>query len=190
MAVNSFVKENHTYQFAETLARYFADCRFVFLVRDPRDVASSWVRTDSIPGGIEKAVDTWVEDQTGTLAVCDVLRREERVFMLRYEDLISQSVEQLNALAHFFELPFTDSIFDFYKHPRTSANAKRIQAWKNIGRPIMPTTAASSKVYCPILKSDMWSCVADGSWRGSDMPSARVAMRYSTPMRWSDCGSI
>jgi hypothetical protein len=136
-AVNSFVKENHTYQFAETLARYFADCRFVFLVRDPRDVASSWVRTDSIPGGVEKAVDTWVEDQTGTLAVCDVLRREERVFMLRYEDLISQPGTQLNALADFFGLPFTDSIFDFYKHPRTSANAERIQAWKNIGRPIM-----------------------------------------------------
>ena len=40
-----FVKENQTHSFARLLLSYFPGCRFVFMVRDPRDVASSWVST-------------------------------------------------------------------------------------------------------------------------------------------------
>jgi hypothetical protein len=136
-AAHSFVKENHTHSFALTLLEYFADCRFVHLVRDPRDVASSWVNAESIPGGVEKATQTWIEDQTGTETIRRSLRPAGRLLRLRYEDLVSQPVPQLTALADFMGVPFHDSALDFYTRPRTIENAERIRAWENIKRPIM-----------------------------------------------------
>ena len=136
-ATQSFVKENHTHLFAPFLSERFPDSRFVHLVRDPRDVASSWLQTGSIPGGVEEAVETWLDDQVGSLAVAVRLSSTGRLFRLRYEDLISRPKPYLTSLANFLDVPFDGSVFDYYKHPRTVANAQRITAWRNIERPIM-----------------------------------------------------
>ncbi len=128
-ASHCFVKENHTHTFAAELLDFFPDCRFVMMVRDPRDVASSWVRTDSIPGGVRKAVDTWQQDQAGALPVFEDLQASGRGLFLRYEDLIARPRQKLQTLAAFMGIPFDESVFDFHRDPRTRANAARIRAW-------------------------------------------------------------
>lgn len=142
-AAHSFIKENHTHRFAATLANAYADCRFVMMVRDPRDVASSWLRTDSIPGGVREAVDTWETDQREALPVFEALQTQGRVLFLRYEDLIAEPRSQLEVLADFIGIPFDESVFEFYRNTRTQANAARISAWRNTQRPIMQDNAGS-----------------------------------------------
>lgn len=140
-AQHSFIKENQTYAFVDALLDFYHDCRFVMMVRDPRDVASSWVRTDSIPGGVRKAVDTWHRDQAGALPVYLSLAEAGRALLLRYEDLLAEPGRKLGELAEFLNIPFDPAVFDFYKDDRTRANAARIKAWENTGRPIMRDNA-------------------------------------------------
>jgi hypothetical protein len=139
-AAHSFVKENQTHLFAEALAEHFVDCRFVFMVRDARDVASSWVHTPTIPGGVEEAVRQWCSDQSGMLEVCRRLPAD-RMHRLRYEDLIADPETKLCALAEFFGVRFDPKVYDFYKHPKTIENALRIEAWRNLARPILRNNA-------------------------------------------------
>jgi hypothetical protein len=137
----SFVKENQTHTLATTLLDAYPDARFVMMIRDPRDVAASWVLTDSIAGGVQRAVDVWLKDQSEAEPVYGALHQRGRAARLRYEDLIAAPRRHLEALADFMGVPFDESVFEFYRKPRTRANAERIEAWANIKRPIMHTNA-------------------------------------------------
>jgi hypothetical protein len=132
-----FVKENHTYQFVPFLMASFPACRFVIHVRDPRDVASSWVSTESIPGGVERAVTTWLADQAAAFAVYQQLRDTGRALITRYEDLVTDTEAALRRLVAFMELPYTPVMLDFNQQGRTETNAERIEAWANLRKPVM-----------------------------------------------------
>lgn len=132
-----FVKENQTYSFASFILAHFPDCRLVYLVRDPRDVASSWASTRSLSGGVAEAVDVWVADQSGSLSLFDELRDTGRMVLLRYEDLVNETEQKLQELTRFMEIPYQETMLDFYRQPRTIGNAERIEAWTNLSRPVM-----------------------------------------------------
>lgn len=140
-ASHIFVKENHTYRFAPFLLDHFPECKFVFMVRDPRDVASSWVSTESIPGGVEKAVDTWMVDQSGGLALDQRLRGTDRLLLVRYEDLISDAEQCLQHITSFLGLTYEPQMLEFYQHPRTRMNAEAIHAWANLSKPVVSGNA-------------------------------------------------
>ena len=140
-ASHIFVKENGTYLFAAFLLAHFERCRFVFMVRDPRDVASSWVTTQRIPGSVEKAVDVWGKDQTAAWALYPQLRGSGRILFLRYEDLLTDTETWLESILEFLELSYDMHMLDFHKHPRTTKNADRIEAWANLRRPVIKRNA-------------------------------------------------
>ena len=133
-----FVKENHTASFAPFLLGGFPDCRFVLLVRDPRDVASSWVSTDTIPGGVERATEVWLADQEASLSLYHQLRDTGRITLVRYEDLVGErTVETLRQLTAALGLSYEEGMLDFHRHLRTQRNARRIAAWANLARPVL-----------------------------------------------------
>ena len=136
-ASHIFVKENHTYSFAPFILAHFPNCRLVYLVRDPRDVASSWACTRSLSGGVAEAVDVWVADQSASLSLANQLRDTGRMVLLRYENLVNDTEQTLQKLTGFLNLPYQNSILDFYRQPRTIGNAERIEAWTNLSRPVM-----------------------------------------------------
>lgn len=136
-ASHVFVKENHTYTFAPFLLAHFPGCRFVRMVRDPRDVASSWVSTRSIPGGVAKAVEIWLRDQEGASTLYHQLRDSGRIRLVRYEDLIRDTPRALRRLTEFLDLPYEERMLEFYNERRTVENAERIDAWANLRRPVL-----------------------------------------------------
>jgi hypothetical protein len=76
--------------------------KFVFQVRDPRDYLVSaearrafWAGNKF--GSLRRALEVWREDQLGGLQVLGLLG-PERVFFLRYEDLVSRPREVLEPL--------------------------------------------------------------------------------------------
>ncbi len=136
-----FVKENHTARFAPALREALPGCRFVFMVRDPRDVAASYLTTDGIAGGAERAVDVWCGDQAETR---DLLRQtawQEAVHCLRYEDLLADPLGEVARLTGFLGLEHDPAVMAFYRDPRTRRNAGRIDAWKNLARPVQSGNA-------------------------------------------------
>lgn len=138
-----FVKENHTARFAAALRRAMPGCRFVFMVRDPRDVAASYLATDGIPGGVERAVEVWSADQAETLALLRQPGMQGAVHSLRYEDLLADTPGELTRAAAFLGLQYDPAMLAFNRDGRTRRNAERIDAWKNLAQPVQ--TANSGK---------------------------------------------
>ncbi len=136
-ATHIFVKENHTDRFVSYLRTNFPGCRFVWLVRDPRDVAASWVRTRGIPGGVENAITAWTGDQDGAQRVFDQLKDSGTILRVHYEDLITNTQQTLEKLVSFLDLSYDERMLSFFREPRTAANANRIEAWANLSRPIL-----------------------------------------------------
>ena len=132
-----FVKENHCYSFAPYLLSNFETSRFLVFVRDPRDVVSSWVNTQTIPGGIEKAVDVWIRDQQNAVSLYSQLKGTQRCFAVRYEDVLSETEETLTKILSWMGLDYQEEVLEFHKSSRTQKNAKRIEAWNNLSSGIM-----------------------------------------------------
>ena len=135
-----FVKENHTARFSDILLKEMPGCRFIFMVRDPRDVAASYLKTDGIAGGVARAVDVWHKDQVENLAFLDRCPNAQ-IHSLRYEDLIADPTNTLSEITTFLDLDFDEAMLDFHQNARTKRNAQRIAAWTNTSRPILAQNA-------------------------------------------------
>ncbi len=135
------VKENQTWSFLPFLLAQFPECRLVLLVRDPRDVASSWVQTDAMPGGVAKAVAAWTEDQRGALDAWNRMPEAGRMVQVRYEELLQDPERVLTGLVRHLGLAFEEAMLGFNQNRRTRINAERIEAWANLRRPIMRNNA-------------------------------------------------
>ena len=109
-------REDNAVRWVPFLLAGFADCRFVYLVRDPRDMALSFAQSPSHPGGILAGARRWTKDQTRALEACGYLMDGGRVHLLRYEDLLARTVETLGDLLN---------IHWPYKQPRTARNIRK-----------------------------------------------------------------
>lgn len=136
-ASHLFVKENQTFSFAPFLLSHFPGCRFVWMVRDPRDVASSWILTPGIPGGVGRAVEVWTKDQEGARALYHQMRDSGRILFMRYEELVQDTTRVLRGLTSFLALPYEERMLNFFNERRTALNAERIDAWANLRRPVL-----------------------------------------------------
>jgi Sulfotransferase family len=147
----SFVKENYTYLFLPYLLEHWPKCRFVYMVRDPRDVAASWVKTRAMPGGVKRAVEVWLNDQTQTLDAIAAIKPQRRMVQIRYEDLIENTEQTARTLCKHHGLAYDPAMLNFHQDPLTQKNAKRTQAWENLARPVLSDNAGK---YAHVLTPD------------------------------------
>lgn len=133
----SFVKENYTHMVVAFLLANWPDAKFVFQVRDPRDVAASWVKTTSVVGGVKEAVQTWFNDQTRSMRYYNQMSISGRALQIRYEDLVADTPATTQKLCKHVGVKYDPVMLDYYKDKRTVINAKRIHAWGNLAKPVM-----------------------------------------------------
>ncbi len=147
----SFVKENYTYSIVPFLLANWPDAKFVYQVRDPRDVAASWIQTYEIKGGIREAVEIWQRDQEETLKVFRQLQSCGRALMVRYEDMLADAEGTSRAICAHLGLNCDPAMLEYYKDDRIKRNAAWVSAWENLAKPVL--TGNSGK-YKSILSSD------------------------------------
>ena len=132
-----FVKENRTHAWFWFFAQLFPQARYVYLVRDPRDMALSWRDSGTLPGGISRAALTWKEDQAGWLRLAALLREDGRIHTLRYEELVAAPERELRAICAFLGLPFAPEMLSFHENELTRANAGMVGVWANLAQPVL-----------------------------------------------------
>jgi hypothetical protein len=132
-----FIKENHIYEFFPFLLINFPEAKFVYLIRDPRDMALSWKKNPSHPGGVVKAARQWQKDQQYFLGIYNELRKVGKAHFLRYEELIEAPEEQLKQVLHSLGLSFEAATLEFYRDDLTQINAGRQSAWSNLSKGIL-----------------------------------------------------
>jgi hypothetical protein len=135
------VKENQTARLTPLLLAFFPGARYIFMVRDPRDMALSYKLSSAMPGGVRQGVDLWLRDQRDNLEVYGMLRSTGRIVLTRYEDLLAETESELDRICVFLGLEYSPSMLEFHQHDLTIANAARIGAWRNLARPILQNNA-------------------------------------------------
>lgn len=117
----------------EDIRRQFPSCQFVFLARDPYDVARSWKRRAMDPNdhnwprshGVERAIAVWNSSLSAYRAAAKI--RCEDLFFLRYEAIFSRDTSSLAKLLNTLGLDFHP---DMQRHFEAT-----LAAWEQKKRP-------------------------------------------------------
>ncbi len=130
-------KENHAFRWMPFLLAGFPECRFVYLVRDPRDMALSFRESPSHPGGILAGARRWRDDQAKAVETYGFLLDSGRIHLLRYEDLVGRTEETLKILCTFLGTTFSPDMLEYHQQERTIRQAARLDNWRNLAKPVM-----------------------------------------------------
>ncbi len=135
-----FIKENHSHRFVDHWLSYFPRAKFVFQVRDPRDFylsAKVYRPIVTMYHSPSRTINAWKKDQEQSLRILLALG-PERVFFLRYEDLIANPESNLSKLCEFLGLPFERGMLDFHKNESVKNDSRRREkGWKNLSRKVL-----------------------------------------------------
>ena len=132
-----FLKENRLYQHMPFLLSAFPDCRFVYQVRDPRDMAWSWKCARELRGDVERASRVWLQDQSEGLRVLSQLQPNRQMSWHRYEDLIDDPAGTLSPICEHLGVQYESDMLNFHENSRSKLHAKDSKTWENVSRPIM-----------------------------------------------------
>ena len=129
------VKAHQAGRYADWLTARFPDARFIHLVRDPRDMALSWLDAKGLRGGVVRAARVWAEDQTGFEALTS--RLGPHCIRVRYEDVLSAPEDVLQDLAHHLGREFEAGMLDFHRNVESRTMSGAVDAWRNLQKPLM-----------------------------------------------------
>jgi hypothetical protein len=143
------IKEHQAWRLAPFILKAFPDAKIIAQVRDPRGHAASCKKLGRLytayHGSIQRAVQMWVNDASGALKLMETLG-ESVVRLHRYEDLVNEPRETLEGICKFLDLPWDESMLEFYNAQRAAkkrlSNKYRQNMWANLDRPV---TARSVK---------------------------------------------
>jgi hypothetical protein len=132
-----FIKENQVYEFFPYLAEWFEDSKYVYQVRDPRDVALSWKKNPSHKGGVVNAAYQWKFDQQQLLKLRVLLEEKNKVISIKYEDLLTDYEFTLTRVFEFLNLEYEEKVLNFYTDSFTKKNSSTQQAWNNLSKSLI-----------------------------------------------------
>lgn len=140
-----FIKERETYQYISFLLLAFPDAKYIYQVRDPRDVALSW-RNSLVRGqGIVEGAKIWQHEQQHNICLYSFLKEQDKIMHLRYEDLLKNPTVELQRLCQFMALSFDSNMLNFHQSKHTIANAEANINWINLKRPLIKTNYCNYK---------------------------------------------
>jgi len=129
-------KEPGLFKHIYEIALQFPDAKFIYLVRDPRDVVSSMLK-----GGLHEnhafyAASRWKHEQGLSLNALSTPSLKNRIFFLRYEDLIGDSKVVVKNLMQFLDLNFEIQQLEFYNNEAVKKHSSKSEFWQNLAKPI------------------------------------------------------
>lgn len=132
-----FIKENRIYEISQFFVEHYPNASYLYMVRDPRDMAASWKHSFSIRGGVIRAANIWLKDQTGFLRMRSWLSGQLRIPFFLYEDLLTNPKIILKKICKLLNIDYSEEMLYFYLKKETMANARAAADWGNIARPLI-----------------------------------------------------
>ncbi len=126
-------KENDIFNFAFHLTHYYERPKFLYLYRDPRDYAASFMNVPTGPKTPHRAAMLWKHEQEKCAALIKAFGLI--VHPVQYEALIESPDTIMHDVLLFLEEPVEEACFQ----TQTVDNPAIIQnvAWKNVAKPII-----------------------------------------------------
>ncbi len=130
-----FIKENHTYRWASFILSHFPDAKFIWLARDPRDMALTWKELAS-NGGAVTGARVWKEDQHETMKLYACLKPLGKILSLKFEDLLTDTEDTVQKVCDFLQIPYSGEMLEFHKKTLTSQNSNKMVSWRDLQEPV------------------------------------------------------
>ncbi len=128
-------KSMQNIQWADEINLYFDKPKYIYLYRDPRDVALSFTKAvigEKHPYFIAKQ---WNALQELCIAQMNWLG-EDSIFALSYEGLLENPEKVVRNLCDFLNIKFSNKMLDFHTSKEAERSAKSSSLWENLSQPI------------------------------------------------------
>ena len=129
-------KSMQNIRWAKELDEYQDNVKFVYLYRDPRDVALSFSKAvigDKHPYNI---TSKWVQLQQLCLSAEKWLRKDQ-FKRVCYEELTSNPEHVISGLCEFLDIPFIPDMMNFHRSSEATRTATKSSLWSNLTQPVM-----------------------------------------------------
>ncbi|MBI1423863.1 MAG: sulfotransferase [Gammaproteobacteria bacterium] len=129
-------KSMQNIRWGRELNAYLHKPKFIYLYRDPRDVALSFGKAvigDKHPYHVARK---WAELQELCLDASNYLEADQ-LMHVRYEELTSQPEKVIRQLCKFLAIPFIPEMLEFHRSQEATRTAKQSSLWMNLTKPLM-----------------------------------------------------
>lgn len=143
-------KSMQNVRWARELDAYLDKPKFIYLYRDPRDVALSFSKAvigDKHPYHV---IHKWAELQRLCLDAEKFLGPDQFI-RVRYETLISQTEQVIRDVCSFLGIEFTPAMLEFHSSQEADRTASQSSLWSNLTKPVM---ADNSKKFLQEMSDD------------------------------------
>ena len=129
-------KSNDNIHYLEDIEQaYGATAKYLFLIRDGRDVAMSFRKAPIGPKHPYVAGRQWAQMQQTLLAW--EARVGERLLRIRYEDLLQNQAAEVQRVCNFLGVVFEDRMLSPEKTSEARRTANQSVLWRNVDKPLM-----------------------------------------------------
>ncbi|TDR47498.1 sulfotransferase family protein [Tahibacter aquaticus] len=123
----------------DALADYYPAARFLWLIRDPRDVAASSKQSVFNPNVALNTAVLWQQQQQLGLAAWQRYGAQ-RILRLHYEALVGDPAPAFVQICAFLGLPFEASMLSAFSGDEARIAARLSSSWANVAKPISTTS--------------------------------------------------
>ena len=119
------------------ILRFHPDARFIFMVRDGRDVAVSAKSSIFNHYHVFYSARRWQREQRLGLEWLKKLPHDQ-IMLLKYEELTAAPVTTVKKLCAFLDLPYSDNMLEYHRFNEAKKSGALSISWKNTSKPVIP----------------------------------------------------
>ena len=109
---------------------------YIYIYRDGRDVASSFLKAAIGDKHIYFLAKKWYRDQKTSLKIKENCSREN-FFSIKYEDLLSNPKKIIQNFCDKYLIEYNDNFIEFYKSDDSIIASSSGKLWKNLSKPLI-----------------------------------------------------
>lgn len=121
-------------RYGELLRTHFPGARFIHVIRDPRAVTSSLVRSEVHRTTPYHAARRWQGDVAAGLTFEQ--NHPHDVLRIRYEDMVTRPETALRRVCQFLELEFFDDMLRYHEHARSAYGSYYEKIHSGLSKPV------------------------------------------------------
>jgi len=115
--------------------RYFQSAKFIYLVRDGRDVAASARETIFNHYSAYYSACLWRQEQRDGIHWLEKLGDKE-ILLVKYEELVHDPEITLRSLCTFLDVQFHPEMLEYFKTEEAKRSGALSEAWRNTAKPV------------------------------------------------------